>query len=93
MRWIRGEVLKRMSRLRMIRFREYFCIVRSKRLPLHHAHLISYLKGFDKPLGILANFGARSVEHATYPNKTDQKIPLADHSSIPRCKADLSMLI
>jgi GxxExxY protein len=48
-------------------------------LPLHHAQLISYLKGFDKPLGILANFGARSVEHATYPNKTDQKTPLTDH--------------
>ena len=48
-------------------------------LPLHHAQLISYLKGFDKPLGILANFGARLVEHATYPNKTDQKTPLTDH--------------
>ncbi len=48
-------------------------------LPLHHAQLISYLKGFGKPLGILANFGATSVEHATYPNKTDQKTPLTDH--------------
>lgn len=47
-------------------------------LPLHRAQLISYLKGFDKPLGILANFGSTSLEHATYPNKTDQKTPLRD---------------
>ena len=47
-------------------------------LPLHRAQLISYLKGFGKPLGILANFGGASVEHATYPNKTDRKKALID---------------
>ena len=32
----------------------------------------------SKPLGILANFGGTSVEHATYPNKTDRKKALID---------------
>ena len=36
-------------------------------LPLHRAQLISYLVGFEKPLGILANFGGTSVEHETFP--------------------------
>jgi GxxExxY protein len=27
-------------------------------LALHKAQLISYLKGYNKPLGILANFGS-----------------------------------
>ena len=45
-------------------------------LPPHRAQLISYLQGFAKPLGILAHFGDASLEHATHPNKTDQKIPL-----------------
>ncbi|MFP4309708.1 MAG: GxxExxY protein, partial [Desulfococcaceae bacterium] len=47
-------------------------------LPLHRAQLISYLKGFGKPLGILANFGGASMEHATYPNKTERKKALTD---------------
>lgn len=39
-----------------------------KIIPLHQAQLISYLKGFDKPIGILANFGGPSMEHQTLPN-------------------------
>jgi len=35
---------------------------------LHKAQLLSYLKGFDKPIGVLANFGASSVENLTFPN-------------------------
>ncbi|QTA91453.1 GxxExxY protein [Desulfonema magnum] len=52
--------------------------VAPKILPLHQAQLISYLKGFDKPLGILANFGGKSVEHRTFPNKLHLKTPLED---------------
>ncbi len=37
-------------------------------LPIHKAQLLSYLKGFDKPVGVLANFGAGSLEHMTFPN-------------------------
>jgi len=47
--------------------------------PLHQAQLISYLKGFHKPLGILANFGATSLEHRTFPNKLEQKNAMQDH--------------
>ncbi len=47
--------------------------------PLHQAQLISYLKGFQKPLGILANFGAESLEHRTFPNKLAQKQAMQDH--------------
>jgi len=47
--------------------------------PLHKAQLISYLKGFKKPLGILANFGDAKVEHATFPNRLDQNTPLQNH--------------
>lgn len=47
--------------------------------PLHHAQLISYLKGFDKPIGILANFGATSLEHQTFPNKFSQKKAMQDN--------------
>ncbi len=46
--------------------------------PLHKAQLISYLKGYDKPLGILANFGCTSLDHHTYPNKLHLKTPLRD---------------
>ncbi|MDM8544843.1 GxxExxY protein [Desulfococcaceae bacterium HSG9] len=35
---------------------------------LHKAQLLSYLKGFDKQIGVLANFGASSVENMTFPN-------------------------
>ncbi|OQY56606.1 MAG: hypothetical protein DRR08_23805 [Candidatus Parabeggiatoa sp. nov. 2] len=42
------------------------------------AQLISYLKGYNKPLGILANFGGKSLYHETFPNKLDQKNPLTD---------------
>lgn len=37
-------------------------------LPLHRAQLISYLKGYDKPVGILANFRSVSLQHQTVPN-------------------------
>lgn len=47
--------------------------------PLHQAQLISYLKGFNKPLGILANFGAVKLEHRTFPNKLGQKQAMQDH--------------
>jgi GxxExxY protein len=46
--------------------------------PVHQAQLISYLKGYDKPLGILANFGGREVVHRTFPNKMSQSTPLHD---------------
>jgi len=46
-------------------------------LPLHKAQLISYLKGYNKPVGILANFGEKSLNHQTFPNKL-QKAPLKD---------------
>ena len=46
--------------------------------PLNQAQLISYLKGFNKPLGILANFGSFSLEHRTFPNKAHLKTPLRD---------------
>lgn len=49
-----------------------------KILSLHRAQLISYLKGFDKPLGILANFGGLSLDHATYPNSLELNTPLRD---------------
>ncbi len=50
-----------------------------KILPLHKAQLISYLKGYNKPLGILANFGEKSLRHQTFPNNTNQKTPLTDN--------------
>lgn len=50
----------------------------SKVLPLHQAQLISYLKGYNKPIGILANFGEISLYHRTFPNKLEQKTPLKD---------------
>jgi len=57
-------------------------IVELKAVPnlaaLHRAQLISYLKGFDKPLGILANFGSSSLEHQTFPNALHLKTPLED---------------
>ena len=49
-----------------------------KVLPIHQAQLISYLKGYDKPLGILANFGEISLYHRAFPNKLAQKTPLKD---------------
>jgi GxxExxY protein len=46
--------------------------------PLHQAQLISYLKGYNKPVGILVNFGGKSLEHQTFPNKLHLKTPLRD---------------
>lgn len=46
--------------------------------PLHRAQLISYLKGMDKPLGILANFGNFKAECETFPNILHLKKPLRD---------------
>ncbi len=37
--------------------------------PLHQAQLISYLKGYEKPLGILMNFGDRKPFYQIFPNK------------------------
>ncbi len=46
--------------------------------PIHRAQLLSYLKGYNKPIGILANFGGASVEHETMPNYRMQETPLTD---------------
>ena len=46
--------------------------------PIHRAQLLSYLKGYRKPLGILANFGSASVEHETMPNARLTDPPLTD---------------
>ncbi|MDM8543400.1 GxxExxY protein [Desulfococcaceae bacterium HSG9] len=46
--------------------------------PLHRAQLISYLKGMNKPLGILANFGGFKAECQTFPNLLHLKTPLRD---------------
>ena len=46
--------------------------------PLHKAQLISYLKGFNKPLGLLANFGGRSLYRRAFPNKLSQCTALQD---------------
>lgn len=56
--------------------------------PLHQAQLISYLKGFDKPLGILANFGAPSLEHRTFPNKHHMKTPLRDSFDFDKVRTE-----
>jgi len=47
-------------------------------LPIHQAQLISYLKGYNKPIGILANFGEISLYHRTFPNKFKQENLLKD---------------
>ncbi|QTA89247.1 GxxExxY protein [Desulfonema magnum] len=47
-------------------------------LPLHRAQLISYLKGMNMPLGILANFGGFKAECRTFPNIASLKTPLRD---------------
>lgn len=47
-------------------------------LPIHHAQLISYLKGLNKPIGILANFGGMTLYHRTFQNKLGQKNVLKD---------------
>lgn len=50
----------------------------SETLPIHQAQVISYLKGFQKPVGILANFGDTSLKHRTFANKLHQKTALHD---------------
>ncbi|GBC60205.1 hypothetical protein DENIS_1156 [Desulfonema ishimotonii] len=45
-------------------------------LPLHRAQLISYMKGMNKPLGILSNFGGLKAETQTFPNIFHLKSPL-----------------
>jgi len=47
-------------------------------LPLHKAQLISYLKGYHKPLGLLANFGGSPLEYQIFPNKVNQLTVLED---------------
>ena len=47
-------------------------------LPLHKAQLIAYLKGYNKPIGILANFCGKRFYHKTFPNNLAQKTPLTD---------------
>jgi GxxExxY protein len=49
-----------------------------KIMPLHQAQIISYLKGYNKPIGILANFAGNMLYHRTFPNKLDQKTALID---------------
>lgn len=46
--------------------------------PLYQAQLISYLKGYNKPLGILMNFGDRTPHYQIFPNKVSQKTVLRD---------------
>lgn len=46
--------------------------------PLHQAQVISYLKGYDKPLGILMNFGGAAPYYRIFPNKLSQKSALKD---------------
>jgi len=46
--------------------------------PLHRAQLLSYLKGCDKPLGILANFGGSRAEHETMPKNDTLSDALTD---------------
>lgn len=65
-------------------------IVELKAVPeitsLHQAQLISYLKGYNKQVGILANFGSTSVQHQTFPNRLEQKTPLKDHFDYDKIK-------
>jgi GxxExxY protein len=66
-------------------------------LPIHQAQIISYLKGFHKPAGILANFGQRSLQHRTFANKLDQKTALRDDFDVdkihPEGKDDIRELL
>lgn len=55
-------------------------------IPLHQAQLISYLKGYNKQVGILANFGGTSMQHQTFPNRLEQKTPLKDHFDYDKIK-------
>ncbi len=57
-----------------------------KILPLHQAQLISYLKGYNKQVGILANFGGTSMQHQTFPNRLEQKNPLKDYFDYDKVK-------
>jgi GxxExxY protein len=50
--------------------------------PLHQAQLISYLKGYNKPLGILANLGQSPLYYRIFPNKLSQKTALRDEFEI-----------
>lgn len=52
--------------------------------PLHQAQLISYLKGFDKPLGILMNFGDRTPHYQIFPNKVSQKTVLRNEFDLDK---------
>ncbi|MFK7908519.1 MAG: GxxExxY protein, partial [Chitinophagales bacterium] len=45
---------------------------------IHQAQLISYLKGFEKPIGILANFTGRKLQRKIIPNKYHQMTVLKD---------------
>lgn len=60
-------------------------------LPLHRAQLLSYLKGCDKPLGILANFGGACVEHETMPQADHLSAALTDrfdYDNLPQPNKD-----
>ena len=59
-----------------------------KSFPLHQAQLISYLKGYNKPLGILANFGAERLEHQTFPNKLAQKNAMQDNFDVHKIQLE-----
>lgn len=45
---------------------------------LHKAQVISYLKGYGKPLGILMNFGGAAPYYRIFPNKLTQTSALKD---------------
>ncbi len=54
--------------------------------PLHQAQLISYLKGYDKPIGILVNFASIPFYCKVFPNKLAQKTPLIDNFDFEKVK-------
>jgi len=57
---------------------------------LHRAQLISYLKGFQKPIGILANFGGHKFEREIIPNKYDYEKVLIDGFKISELGIELN---
>lgn len=62
--------------------------VADKLSALHEAQLISYLKGYGRPLGILANFGEKSVKHKTFPNLVSAENPLEDRFDFDKIQTE-----
>ncbi len=73
---------RRVGRYRIDLLVDDTVIVELKAVPeifaLHKTQLISYLKGMNKPLGILANFGGFKAECRTFPNILHLRTPLRD---------------